>query len=129
MYLPTKQRRAEMNRLNHIKRVAADQEKERYESQLRELRRVGVGPEGIPVAREAGVDGLPFVGAYTVRGPRDVVLSGPLLGLSTGPGRTFSSPLAALNWAKGKYGEDRVVLLNHSEELPRWAVLVKNLRR
>lgn len=121
--------RKEVDRLRKIKSRAVAQEKERYEAQMRELQRTGLGPGGIPLAREAGVDGLPFVGNYPVRGHRDVVLSGPVLGKGTGPGRKFSSPEAALSWARGKYGEGNVSLLNYREEMPRWAVLVKNLRK
>ena len=68
---------------------------------------------------------------YSVRGPGDVVLSGPLTG-SKRRGRMFASRGAALEWAKGKYGEDKVYELqglSPEEELRIWAVIVKNLKR
>lgn len=120
--------RKETDRLRTIKKRAEAQELENYEAQLRELRRTGTGRDGIPFAPTPGVDGLPISGDYGVRSPGDVVLSGPVLGLGKGPGRTFSTPHAALDWARGKYGEDRVYLLNYREDMPRWAVLVKNLK-
>lgn len=69
---------------------------------------------------------------YDIRGPKDIVLSGPLIG-SKGRGRMFASRAAALEWAKGKYGEDKVYELpalsqRPEEELRIWAVIVKNLR-
>lgn len=128
-YPKIREARKEVDRLRHIKQRVGVQKKEKYEDQLRELRRTGLGPDGIPLAREAGVDGLPIVGHYTTRDSRDVVLSGPVLGKGKGPGREFTSAQAALEWARGKYGEDRVSLHNYREEAPRWAVLVKNLRQ
>lgn len=129
-YLKYREAKKEMERLRAIKRRAVALETEKYEDQLRELRRTGFGPDGIPLAREAGVDGLPIVGNYGIpRSPGDVVLSGPVLGKGSGPGRVFSSPEAALEWARGKYGEHNVALLNYREEMPRWAVLVRNLRK
>lgn len=116
-----------MNRLNVIKHVVAKKERERYETSVRELR-----GGRIPLAREAGIDGLPELGDYDVRGRGDVVLSGPILSRMNperpGPGRVFSSAEAAYIWAKEKYGEERVQPL-HKEEAPRWAVLVRNLRK
>lgn len=70
---------------------------------------------------------------YSVRGPRDVVVSGPLGPLNKEKkGRWFNTPYEALEWARTKYGEDRVRLIYPNTELDemeyvRWAVLVKNL--
>lgn len=111
-------------RLAVVKERALKKEIEDYEDRRRELGRI----RGIPAAPAPGVDGVPEVVNYVVRGPRDVVLSGPLTGRSKGPGREFETPEAAFNWAKDKYGEDRVTLIIPHEEVPRWAVLVKNLR-
>ena len=69
-------------------------------------------------------------GDYSIRGPGDVVLSGPLLG-SCRKGRMFSTRAAALDWARGKYGEDKVYELPElkpEEEMRLWAIVVKNLR-
>lgn len=84
--------------------------------------------EGIPVAREPGIDGLPLAVDYDTRGVGDVVLSGPLLGFS-GRGRVFVNPEAALEWGREKYGPDRVSLINLGEDSVRWTLLVKNLRK
>jgi hypothetical protein len=68
---------------------------------------------------------------YSIRAPGDVVLSGPLTG-SCRKGRMFSSRASALEWAKGKYGEEKVYELpglGPEEEMRLWAVVVKNLRR
>jgi hypothetical protein len=82
---------------------------------------------------EPGVDGLPVDSDYLdyLRGPRDVVISGPVgkkVDGSKSPGRWFATPWDALTWAEEKYGRDKVKLLN-LEESARWAVLVKNLRK
>jgi hypothetical protein len=106
-----------VKRLNKIKERADEVE-------MRELRKM----DALPAAEEAGVDGVPESMDYSVRGPRDVVLSGPLLGRSAGPGRMFTTPEEALYWAQDKYGMDRVKLIKPSEEAVRWAVLVKNLK-
>lgn len=93
--------------------------------------------EPAPVARgkEPGVDGIPNTDYYAelARSPGDVILSGPLLGAVTSDGKTprgrmFSSREAALEWARGKYGKERVTLLSLDEEILKWAVMVKNLR-
>ncbi len=68
---------------------------------------------------------------YSIRGVGDVVLSGPLTGGGR-RGRMFSSRASALEWAKGKYGEEKVYELpglSPEEEMRVWAVVVKNLRR
>src|SRR5690242_14301459 len=67
---------------------------------------------------------------YSIRGVGDVVLSGPLTGGGR-RGRMFSSRASALEWAAGKYGEEKVYELpglGPEEEMRVWAVIVKNLR-
>lgn len=87
----------------------------------------------IPVAKEPGIDGLPLDTDYSDRGPLDVVVSGPLgkkVDGSVNPGRWFATVYDALEWARGKYGEERVRLITPLDyEGNRWAVLVKNLRK
>lgn len=88
----------------------------------------------IPVAQEPGVDGLPNNYNYCDRSPLDVVISGPLgkkVDGSKNPGRWFATTYDALEWARNKYGEERVRLIYplDSEEGARWAILVKNLRK
>lgn len=91
--------------------------------------------EPAPVAQVPGVDGIPRDDYYAElsRGPGDVILSGPLLGAVTAGGkrprgRIFSSRSAALEWARERYGEDRVREISLDEEVLKWAVMVKNLR-
>lgn len=114
------------DRLNLIKKLGI-KHKEREDEELRGLRRL----QELPLSRgaEPGVDGVPERVDYDIRGPADVVLSGPVLGLGgeKGRGRVFSSPEAALEWARGKYGADRVSLVEQRPDAPRWAVLVRNL--
>lgn len=62
---------------------------------------------------------------YSCRGPRDVVLSGPVLA-GWGPGRYFNSRRAAYAWAITKYGKQRVQRTRYTRG--RWAFLIKNLR-
>lgn len=92
----------------------------------------------VPTQRGPGVDGVPLDVSYSDRGPRDVVLSGPLGFKLDGTQRTgrsgerwFPTEYEMLVWARGKYGEDRVRLVASSlppEEQARWAVLVRNLK-
>lgn len=112
-----------LDRLYLIKR----RNKERENEEVRELRRLRELPTGR--GAEPGIDGVPERVDYDFRGPGDVVLSGPVLGLGgeRGRGRTFSSPDAALEWARGKYGEGRCSLVEQRPDAPRWAVLVRNL--
>lgn len=83
----------------------------------------------IPTANEAGVDGVPLENDYNyTRGPRDVIISGPLAGF-TGPGRSFPTKEEAHHWAQDYYGaRGLAVSLLDYEGASRWAVLVKNLR-
>lgn len=62
---------------------------------------------------------------YSDRGPRDVVLSGPLTG-GWGPGRWFQNRSQAYSWAVNKYTLARVKGVR--ERAGRWAFLIKNLR-
>ena len=62
---------------------------------------------------------------YSPRGPRDVILSGPVLA-GWGPGRYFSNRRAAYMWALTKYGKERVSRVRYTRG--RWAFLIKNLR-
>lgn len=107
--------------MNRIKKL-----KERADVQrLRELHEEA----RTPVAEETGIDGISESRDYPTRGPRDVVISGPLLGRATGPGRVFATWEEALYWAQDKYGIERVSLVKPNEEAVRWAVLVKNLAK
>lgn len=62
---------------------------------------------------------------YSTRGPRDVVMSGPIAN-GWGPGRAFKGRRQAYIWAATKYGSDRVQPVK--EVAGRWAFLIKNLR-
>lgn len=62
---------------------------------------------------------------YHDRGPRDVVLSGPVTG-GWGPGRWMKNRRAAYAFCLEKYGKDRVK--THRQSSGRWAFLIKNLR-
>lgn len=62
---------------------------------------------------------------YSTRGPRDVVLSGPLTG-GWGPGRWFKNRTQAQHYVVEKYGIARVAPIR--ERAGRWAFLIKNLR-
>src|SRR6478735_4242165 len=70
----------------------------------------------------------PIAAEYT-RSKLDAVISGPLgLGNENRPGRWFGTTIEALHWAKDKYGEQNVSIVEAPEGAVRWAVLVKNLR-
>lgn len=62
---------------------------------------------------------------YSIRGPRDVILSGPLTG-GWGPGRWFKNRSMAYLFVVDKYGVGRVSSVR--ERAGRWAYLIKNLR-
>jgi hypothetical protein len=62
---------------------------------------------------------------YDDRGPRDVVISGPVTG-GWGPGRWHTNRRIAYWRCVGKYGVDRVKQLRQSEG--RWSFLIKNLK-
>lgn len=64
---------------------------------------------------------------YGDRGPRDVILSGPVRG-GAGPGRYHPSRRAAWEYAVAKYGVNRVRRLEQ-DCFKRWALIVKNLRQ
>lgn len=63
---------------------------------------------------------------YSTRGPRDVVLSGPVIG-GSGPGRYFQNRRLAYLWARGKYGPERV-RRTERECKWRWSFLIKDLK-
>lgn len=62
---------------------------------------------------------------YSDRGPRDVVLSGPVIG-GWGPGRWHKNRRVAYWRLVAQFGEDRVKQMRQSQG--RWSFLVKNLR-
>lgn len=63
---------------------------------------------------------------YVDRGPRDVVISGPIIG-GWGPGRWHKNRRVAYWVAVDKYGEDRVKMTRQSSG--RWSFLIKNLKQ
>jgi hypothetical protein len=85
-------------------------------------------PDWIPLQPGADTKGEDLAARkveYSCRGPRDVVLSGPVLA-GWGPGRYFNSRRAAYTWARAKYGPDRVQRVRYTRG--RWAFLIKNLK-
>ncbi len=84
--------------------------------------------EELPLAPHCDLDtsefGSRFV-EYSSRGPRDVVISGPITG-SHGPGRWHKNRRVAYWCCVEKYGADRVQQTRQSEG--RWSFLIKNLR-
>ena len=62
---------------------------------------------------------------YSDRGPRDVVLSGPVIG-GHGPGRWHKNRRVAYWRLVDKFGADRVKQMRQSQG--RWSFLIKNLR-
>lgn len=80
----------------------------------------------LPELREAAKpDGNLYVN-YTLRGPRDVVLSGPILG-GWGPGRYYSSRRVAYFALVERFGENRVQFVDGLTR-GRWGYLIKNLK-
>ena len=63
---------------------------------------------------------------YDARGPRDVVLSGPVYG-GKGPGRYYGTKAKAYHAMVAKFGTDRVRRVDGPTGM-RWAYLIKNLR-
>lgn len=63
---------------------------------------------------------------YGDRGPRDVILSGPVRG-GGGPGRYQPNRRVAWEAAVAKYGANRVRPLGRDVH-KRWALIVKNLK-
>jgi hypothetical protein len=63
---------------------------------------------------------------YVDRGPRDVVVSGPVTG-GWGPGRWHKNRRIAYWRLVGKFGADRVKPTKQSQG--RWSFLIKNLRQ
>lgn len=62
---------------------------------------------------------------YSDRGPRDVVLSGPIIG-GWGPGRWHKNRRVAYWRLVDKFGEERVKPMAQSKG--RWSFLIKNLK-
>ena len=62
----------------------------------------------------------------SLRGPLDVVLSGPITG-GWGPGRYFQNFRLAREFLEAKYGKERVKRVP-GRSAGRWAFLIKNLR-
>lgn len=62
---------------------------------------------------------------YSDRGPRDVVLSGPVIG-GWGPGRWHKNRRVAYWRLVQQYGRDRVQVMRQSQG--RWSFLIKNLK-
>jgi hypothetical protein len=60
-----------------------------------------------------------------LRGPNDFVVSGPLP-KGWGPGRFMRSYLAAVRWARAKYGKERVLFIRQS--VGRWCFLIKEAK-
>jgi len=63
---------------------------------------------------------------YNLRGPRDVVLSGPVQG-GTGPGRYHQNRRRAYYSLVDKYGADRV-RWTEKQSYKRWSFLVRGLK-
>lgn len=63
---------------------------------------------------------------YVDRGPRDVVLSGPVIG-GWGPGRWHKNRRTAYWRLANQFGADRVKQMRQSQG--RWSFLIKNLRQ
>lgn len=71
-------------------------------------------------------DGRPV--AYSTRGPRDVVISGPVASCDPrGRGTRHRTRAAARAAMIARYGEDRVVEM--PQNYGRWSFLIKNLRQ
>lgn len=68
------------------------------------------------------IDGQPAVVDYSIRGPKDWVVSGPLEPWQ-GRGRQFPSEAAAYRWAVSKFGTSRVSRIYPGPN--RWAFLIK----
>lgn len=61
---------------------------------------------------------------YSDRGPKDFIISGPMLG-GWGPGRWFPTRGLAFNWALEKYGRERLQYTKQTQG--RWAFLVRGV--
>lgn len=85
----------------------------------------GVTTTEAELREAARPDGELYVN-YVVRGPRDVVLSGPVRA-GWGPGRYYRSRRVAYFAMAEKYGAERVKFLDGTTR-GRWAYLIKNLK-
>jgi hypothetical protein len=67
---------------------------------------------------------------YSTRAPEDWVISGPLGGHGSGPGRRFDTIKEAQKWAKEKYGERLRGRISEATLFGgnRWAFLVRGER-
>ena len=61
---------------------------------------------------------------YSTRSPRDYVISGPISGRASGPGREFLSGDDAEVWAREHFGSRVKYRIRESERGGRWAILI-----
>lgn len=61
---------------------------------------------------------------YSTRGPGDYVVSGPITGKSTGPGREFNLSDDAEEWGRAHFGDRFKYRIFDAEKGGRWAILV-----
>ena len=61
---------------------------------------------------------------YSTRSPRDYVISGPISGRASGPGREFLSGDDAEIWAREHFGNRFKHRIRESERGGRWAILI-----
>lgn len=80
--------------------------------------------EGVVPDIDMSEDALSTV-EYSIRGPRDVVLSGPV-GPGWGPGTWYPSRGAAYQKLEAKYGKERIRKV--PTVMGRWAFLIVNLK-
>jgi len=80
-------------------------------------------PDLPPLPALPTIDSLPETVDYSIRGPNDWIVSGPLAP-GAGRGRYFSSELEAYRWAVAKYGLARVSRVSEAGE-GRWGYLIR----
>jgi hypothetical protein len=61
---------------------------------------------------------------YSTRGPNDYVISGPISGRGSGPGREFLSADDAEAWGREHFGNRFKYRIRDSEKGGRWAILI-----
>jgi hypothetical protein len=64
---------------------------------------------------------------YSTRGPKDYVVSGPIAGRGSGPGREFLSGDDAEVWGREHFGNRFKYRIRDSEKGGRWAILIAPL--
>jgi hypothetical protein len=64
---------------------------------------------------------------YSTRSPRDYVISGPIAGRGSGPGREFLSGDDAEAWGREHFGNRFKYRIRESEKGGRWAILIAPL--